>query len=191
MSNSLDLENINHNIPYIISDVETTGLSCVYDAIIEIAIYKLYKQEINLIYHSYIKPIKINTQKYGYHIHKIEYETLKKSPYFYQISHLIHDIYQNNKYLVFHNAKFDLSFIQAEMRKLCLNCIENTHTIIDTMNLSKIIFNNIYKLQELVKIYNISLTTQKWHSAKFDAEMLSKVFYNMINDINKTYKKVL
>ena len=85
--------------------------------------------------------------------------------------------------LVAHNAKFDMSFLNAAVKKYGLDPINNT--VIDTLELSRIMDSsyNKHTLSALVKRYNVEFDEEGHHRADYDAEGTAKVFSKMIKKL--------
>ena len=81
--------------------------------------------------------------------------------------------------MVAHNAKFDISFIEASMKKHNLGEFKNT--VIDTLELSRALDQGYarHSLSALVKRYNVPWEEDAHHRADYDAEGTAYVFHKM------------
>ncbi|CAL4320790.1 DNA polymerase III subunit epsilon [Buchnera aphidicola (Thelaxes suberi)] len=171
---------------YIILDTETTGMSfsgTVYKnhRIIEIgAIEMINRTTTNKIFHVYINPER-NVDIEAFKIHGISDNFLLKQKKFI---HIINDFlnFINGTNLVVHNASFDVSFLDNELKLLNhkIKSIRDICNVIDTLSIARKLFpgkkNN---LDALCSRYNIPLINRKLHSAIIDANLLKKVYLKM------------
>ena len=92
--------------------------------------------------------------------------------------------------MVAHNAKFDIGFINAAVKKYKLN--EFTNTTVDTMAIARMLhpeWNN-HKLSTLVKRLDVPWNEDEHHRADYDAEGTALCFYKMCKimyDMNIEY----
>lgn len=86
--------------------------------------------------------------------------------------------------MVAHNAKFDVSFLEMCYQKYHLG--EYTNTVIDTLELSRILDNSYsrHSLSALVKRYDIPWDEDAHHRADYDAEGTALVFHKMLQKLN-------
>ena len=86
--------------------------------------------------------------------------------------------------MVAHNAKFDVSFL--EMCYLKYNLGEFTNTVIDTLELSRILDNSYARhgLSALVKRYDVPWDENAHHRADYDAEGTALVFHKMMQKLS-------
>ena len=93
--------------------------------------------------------------------------------------------------LIFHNAKFDISFIEASMKRNNLGEFKNT--VIDTLELSRALDQGFarHSLSALVKRYNVDFDEESHHRADYDAEGTALVFDKMLKKlINQNYDTI-
>ena len=86
--------------------------------------------------------------------------------------------------MVAHNAKFDVSFL--EMCFLKYNLGEFKNTVIDTLELSRVLDNNYarHNLTALVKRYDVPWDEDSHHRADYDAEGTALVFHKMMQKLS-------
>ncbi|WP_343183712.1 DNA polymerase III subunit epsilon [Buchnera aphidicola] len=192
----------NKHFRQIVLDTETTGINKegpVYlnHRIIEIGAVEIINRKITKNkFHIYINPNR-SIEKEAYNIHGISNNFLLDKPNFSKIyKNFIN--YVKNSELIIHNSKFDLGFINYELKLLNKNIknILNYCTIIDTLKLSRKIFpgrkNSLEALCKRYKIYD----NRKFHSAILDAKLLAKVYLLMtskqksFNFINKKINNI-
>ena len=164
----------------VILDTETTGLS-VKDGhrIVEIGCIELE----NLIptknkFHCYLNPERKVSEK-ALETHGYTDEFLSKKKKFKEIvDEFLNFI--NDKRLIIHNAEFDLSHLNNELRLIKKNKIENE--IIDTLILAKDKFpGSLVSLDSLCKRFRIDNSKRAKHTALIDCDLLAKVYINLID----------
>lgn len=161
----------------LILDTETTGLDFNEDRIIEIGIVELKDNVVTQNYfHEYINPekdINLSAQK----IHGITNEFLINKPTFNQIAQRFLDFIKDDA-IVIHNANFDLTFINKELKNYGFSNIENF--IIDTITIAKKEFpGQTVNLDSLCKKLNVTNLREDYHGALLDATLLSKVYLRL------------
>ena len=164
----------------IVLDTETTGLDIKEGhRLIEIGACEMVNHVItNKTFHVYINPqreIDID----AVNIHGISNEDLIDKPKFSEICDEFLDFIGNSA-LVIHNADFDVSFINNEL-KLSGKNFEIKNPIIDTLKLAKKKFpGSLVNLDSLCKRFDINLNSRKFHGALIDAVLLSDVYVELI-----------
>ena len=164
----------------VVLDTETTGLS-VKDGhrIVEIGCIELD----NLIptqnkFHCYLNPERKVSEK-ALEVHGYTDEFLSDKEKFSEIVDKFLN-FINNKRLVIHNAEFDLSHLNNELKILGKETIQNE--IVDTLVLARDKFpGSSISLDALCKRYRIDNTKRNFHTALIDCELLAKVSINLID----------
>ena len=169
----------------IVLDTETTGLS-VKDGhrIVEIGCIELD----NLIptknrFHCYLNPERKVSEK-ALEIHGYTDEFLSKKKKF---SEIVDEFltFIRDKNLIIHNAEFDLSHLNNELKILGKKTIDNK--IIDTLILARDKFpGSSISLDALCKRYRIDNTNRTLHTALVDCDLLAKVYINLIDQKEPT-----
>ena len=164
----------------IVLDTETTGLS-IKDGhrIVEIGCIELE----NLIptkktFHCYLNPERKVSEK-ALEVHGYTDEFLSKKKRFTEI---VDDFlnFIDNKRLIIHNAEFDLSHLNNELRIIDKGKLKNE--VIDTLVLARDKFpGSPTSLDALCKRYRIDNSKRIQHSALVDCSLLSKVYINLID----------
>ncbi|CAL4320356.1 DNA polymerase III subunit epsilon [Buchnera aphidicola (Pterocallis alni)] len=167
-------------------DIETTGmnkLGKIYQGhrIIEIGCIEILNRELTgNNFHVYINPNQ-NIDKEALKIHRISRKFLSNQPDFSCIYKSFIK-YVGHSEIIVHNANFDISFINYELKKLKKNIkkISDFCKITDTLKMARILYpgkkNNLHAL---CKRYNININQKKLHSALFDAHILAKLYLLM------------
>ena len=169
----------------IVLDTETTGIS-VRDGhrIVEIGCIELN----NLIptqkkFHCYLNPERKVSEK-ALQVHGYTDEFLSKQKKFKEIVDEFL-IFIKGKRLVIHNAEFDLSHINNELRLLGFSTINNE--IVDTLVLARNKFpGSSISLDALCKRYRVDNSKRVQHTALIDCDLLAKVYVNLIDQKEPT-----
>ena len=169
----------------VVLDTETTGLS-VKDGhrIVEIGCIELD----NLIptqnkFHCYLNPERKVSEK-ALEVHGYTDEFLSDKEKFSEIVDKFLN-FINNKRLVIHNAEFDLSHLNNELKILGKETIQNE--IVDTLVLARDKFpGSSISLDALCKRYRIDNSKRTQHTALIDCDLLAKVYINLIDQKEPT-----
>jgi len=164
----------------VILDTETTGLSVNENhRIVEIGCIELD----NLIptkkfFHTYINPERsVSDQAYKVHGYSNEFLSNKKS--FSQIADDFLEFIKNKK-IIIHNAPFDLSFLNLELKKINKKNIDND-MVIDTLEIARKKYpGSQNSLDALCKRFNIDNSKREKHNALIDCQLLREVYINLI-----------
>ena len=169
----------------IILDTETTGISVKEGhRIVEIGCIELD----NLIptkkkFHCYLNPErKVSENALAIHGYTDEFLAGKK-----KFSEIVNDFltFIKNKRLIIHNAEFDLSHLNNELKILGKNKIDNE--VVDTLSLARNKFpGSQISLDALCKRYRIDNSKRVQHTALIDCDLLAKVYINLIDQKEPT-----
>ena len=169
----------------IILDTETTGLSVREGhRLVEIGCIELE----NLIptkkkFHIYLNPQrKVSEQALKVHGYSDEFLSDKK-----KFSEIVEEFlnFIENKRLVIHNAEFDLSHLNNELKIAGKEPLKNE--TIDTLILARDKFpGSSISLDALCKRYRIDNSKRTLHTALVDCDLLSKVYINLIDQKEPT-----
>ena len=151
---------------YVVFDVETTGLSAVYDKIIELAAVKMYKGNVIDTFEAFINP-GVPLSQLIINLTGITDNMLKDAPSEAAVIPKFKEFCEDT-ILVAHNASFDMGFINKAYEHVGLP--EAHNPVIDTLELSRFLHPQLksHRLNTLAKRYNVSL--EQHHRAVFDAE---------------------
>ena len=173
----------------IIIDTETTGLSVKEGhRIVEIGCIELE----NLIptknrFHCYLNPERKVSEK-ALEVHGYTDEFLSNKKKFKEIVDEFLDFIKDKK-LIIHNAEFDLSHLNNELKLLNRKGIQND--VVDTLVLARDKFpGSSVSLDALCKRYRIDNSKRVQHTALIDCELLSKVYINLIDQKEPTFNLV-
>tara|TARA_B100000963_G_scaffold125530_1_gene109504 strand:- start:408 stop:1070 length:663 start_codon:yes stop_codon:yes gene_type:complete len=169
----------------IVLDTETTGISVKEGhRIVEIGAIELD----NLIptknkFHYYLNPERKVSEK-AFEVHGYTDEFLSKQKKFSEIMDEFLEFIKNKR-LIIHNAEFDLSHLNNELKILDKKAIEND--IIDTLILARDKFpGSPSNLDALCKRYRIDNSKRTKHTALIDCDLLAKVYINLIDQKEPT-----
>jgi len=170
----------------IILDTETTGISVKEGhRLVEIGCMELE----NLIptsnnFHCYLNPERKVSEK-ALEVHGYTDDFLANHKKFYEIAEDFLKFIKGKK-LVIHNAEFDLSHINNELKIIGKEKISNE--IIDTLSLARDKYpGSSLSLDALCKRFRIDNSKRVQHTALIDCELLSKVYINLIDQKEPTF----
>ena len=164
----------------VILDTETTGLSVKEGhRIVEIGCIELENFiPTNNNFHCYLNPERKVSEK-ALEIHGYTDEFLSDKKKFKEIADDFL-LYIKGKKLIIHNAEFDLSHLNNELKIVGKDLIKNE--IIDTVILARDKFpGSSNSLDALCKRYRIDNSKREKHTALIDCDLLSKVYVNLID----------
>ena len=169
----------------IVLDTETTGISVKEGhRIVEIGCIELD----NLIptknkFHCYLNPERKVSEK-AFQVHGYSDSFLSDKPKFTEIADEFLNFIKDKK-LIIHNAEFDLSHINNELKIIGRNQINNE--IVDTLVLARDKFpGSQISLDALCKRFKIDNSKRVQHTALIDCSLLAKVYINLIDQKEPT-----
>ncbi len=169
----------------IVLDTETTGISVKEGhRIVEIGCIELD----NLVptknkFHCYLNPERKVSEK-AFEVHGYSDSFLSNKMKFREIAD---DFLRfiKDKRLIIHNAEFDLSHLNNELKIIGKNKIDNE--VIDTVSLARNKFpGSQISLDALCKRYRIDNSKRVQHTALIDCDLLAKVYINLIDQKEPT-----
>lgn len=166
---------------YVVFDVETTGLSAVYDTIIELAAVKIHNGEIIDRFERFANPhhpLSATT----INLTGITDDMVRNAP---EISEVITDFHNwiGDDILVAHNASFDMGFLNVGYKNVGFERASNP--VIDTLELARFLYPEMknHRLNTLTKKFDIELTQH--HRAIYDAEATGYLLLRMLQDVKE------
>ncbi len=169
----------------IVLDTETTGLNVREGhRIVEIGCLELE----NLIptkkkFHCYLNPERKVSEK-ALEVHGYTDEFLSNKKKFIEIVDEFLSFIKDKR-LIIHNAAFDLSHLNNELKILGKDQINNE--IVDTIELARDKFpGSSLSLDALCKRYRIDNSKRTQHTALIDCDLLAKVYINLIDQKEPT-----
>jgi DNA polymerase-3 subunit alpha (Gram-positive type) len=167
---------------YVIFDIETTGLSVMNNKIIEIAGVKMQDGKEIDRFATFINP----HEKIPYNIQQltnISDDMVKDAP---ELEDKLPEFaeFVGDAILVAHNAKFDMGFIQANLKRLGRPELPNP--VLDTLELARFLFPALknHRLNTLAEKFKVSL--ENHHRAIDDSIALGHVLFHLIQE---TYER--
>ena len=164
----------------VVLDTETTGLKVAEGhRIVEIGCIELN----DLIptknkFHCYLNPErKVSEDAFKVHGYSDEFLSTQK-----KFSEIVNNFLKfiDGKRLVIHNADFDISHLNNELKLLGKNKIKEE--IVDTLSIAREKFPGASSsLDALCKRYNIDNSKRDKHNALMDCELLTKVYINLLD----------
>ena len=174
-------ENLEGNT-YVVFDTETTGFNATSgDVMIEIGAVKIKNGEIIDRFDEFINPGRKIPQKIT-ELTLITDDMVKDADNELEVTKRFLN-WAGSLPMVAHNAKFDISFIVAAMKRNNLGEFKNT--VIDTLELSRALDQGFsrHSLSALVKRYNVPFDEESHHRADYDAEGTALVFDKMLQKL--------
>lgn len=163
-------------------DTETTGLKPENGhKLIEICAMEVINGvKTGEIFHHYINPLR-DVPREAFSIHGISTEFLQDKQPFSEISHKFIEFIAGAK-LIIHNAKFDVGFLNYELKSLGHSLI-NFENVIDTLDIARKKHpGSPASLDALCKRYKISLSQRDKHGALIDVELLFEVYKYLMDE---------
>lgn len=169
---------------YVVIDIETTGLSPRYDAIIELAAIKVNENIEVDRFSSLVNP--------GFKIDPFISELTGITNEMLQGAEKIESVlpkfldFIGNFHLVGHNVNFDINFIYDNSIKILQKPLTNDFT--DTMRVSRFVLKNLphHRLKDLAEFYKINY--ENAHRALSDCKITQECFLKLQESILKEYQ---
>ena len=183
--NAWNLKDIDLNeATYVVFDVETTGLSAVYDSIIELAGVKMYKGNVIEEFQEFIDPGE-NLSAFTTQLTGITNEMVRGSKPEKQVLEEF-KAFTEDTILVAHNAKFDMGFINKGYTKHDLPVAKEP--VIDTLELARFLYPQFktFGLSALAKRFEVTL--EQHHRAIYDAETTGRLLAIFLEELEETHE---
>ena len=165
----------------VILDTETTGLSTLENhRVVEIACVELNNQiPTDKIFHTYLNPQRSVSEE-AYKIHGYSDEFLSNKKTFTDISEAFLNFIKDKK-IVIHNASFDLSFINYELKLINQKPVDKKN-VIDTLEIARIKYpGSQNSLDSLCKRFNIDNSKREKHNALIDCHLLKEIYVHLLD----------
>ncbi len=165
----------------VIFDTETTGLDPNQGhRIIEVgAIELINRRKTGRTFHKYFKPDR-EVEAGALAVHNITNEFLSTQPRFGELADELLE-FINGAELVIHNAAFDVSFLDAELKRLKgKRPVRDFCSVFDTLHLARKLHpGQRNSLDALCKRYDVDNSNREYHGALLDAQLLLDVYLAM------------
>lgn len=164
---------------YVVFDVETTGLSAIYNDLIQVAASKMYKGNIVAEFDEFINPghplSAFTTELTG-----ITDDHVKNAKPVVQVLKEFQEFCKDTV-LVAHNATFDVGFMNANYERHGLPKI--TQPVIDTLEFARNLYPEYKRhgLGPLTKRFGVAL--EHHHMANYDAEATGRLLFIFIKEV--------
>ena len=164
---------------YVVFDVETTGLSAIYNDLIQVAASKMYKGNIVAEFDEFINPghplSAFTTELTG-----ITDDHVKNAKPLVQVLKEFQEFCKDTV-LVAHNATFDVGFMNANYERHGLPKI--TQPVIDTLEFARNLYPEYKRhgLGPLTKRFGVAL--EHHHMANYDAEATGRLLFIFIKEV--------
>ncbi|WP_124057316.1 PolC-type DNA polymerase III [Vaginisenegalia massiliensis] len=168
---------------YVVFDVETTGLSSVYDRIIELAAVKMHDGAVIDTFEAFINPGH-SLSAFTTELTGITDAMLADAPDEASVIKCFMT-FSEGSILVAHNASFDMGFLNQAYERLGLKA--SSLAVIDTLELSRLVNSHLksHRLNTLAKHYGINL--EQHHRAVYDSETTGYVLMKLLEQAKEDY----
>ncbi|MBY0501148.1 MAG: DNA polymerase III subunit epsilon [Alphaproteobacteria bacterium] len=164
----------------IVLDTETTGFEPTQGhRLVEIGCLELINHvPSGRIFHTYINPER-DVPEEAFGVHGLSYDFLKNHPPFREVCTLFLEFIEDSP-LVIHNAKFDMKFLNAELKNHNWPELSFTRAI-DTLMIARQKFpGSPASLDALCKRFGVDNKARDKHGALLDAELLAQVYLELL-----------
>ena len=163
---------------YVVLDLETTGLNCFYDRIIQFGGVKVEHGMVTESLSVYINPERPLPKKIVQVTGITDSELADKPTIDKAIDRILS--FLGDSILVTHNADFDFSFLQQTLLRLGRPLLKNP--VIDTLSLSRYLFpeSKRHSLGSLCRNMEVAYNEDEAHRADYDARVLNDVWMPML-----------
>ena len=165
----------------VILDTETTGLSTTSNhKIVEIGCVELNNQiPTNKIFHTYLNPQRPVSED-ALKVHGYSDKFLSDKKVFSEVVEEFLNFIEGKK-LIIHNAPFDLSFLDYELKLVNKKTIDRKN-VIDTLELARAKYPGAQNsLDALCKRFKIDNSKREKHSALVDCQLLKEIYINLLD----------
>ena len=165
----------------VILDTETTGMSTAEKhRIVEIGCIELDNQiPTKKIFHEYLNPQR-SVSEGAYKVHGYSDKFLSDKKTFSEIAENFLNFVKDKK-IIIHNAAFDLSFLNYELKLINRKKIDSKN-IVDTLEIARQKYpGSQISLDALCKKFNIDNSRREKHSALMDCQLLKEVYINLLD----------
>ena len=165
---------------FLVFDVETTGLAPqLGDRMVEIALIQFRNGKIMRKFETLINPQRPMSYS-AYLVHGISDDMLKDAPTSQEILPSLYEWFQES-YVVGHNVKFDLKFLNHEYALAGYEQVEHDCTI-DTIKMARGFMPQLKKFS-LERVANhLGVNARQCHRAMSDVEMTHEVFSQLLEE---------
>ena len=165
--------------PFVVIDVETTGLNPAEDRVCEIGAIRLISGKEEGRFHSLIQPNRAMSEG-ARSTHGISDDMLKEAPPFEKIAQDFRK-FLSGSVLVAQNAEFDVSFLNAEFQRAGMT--KMALPALDTILLARKVKPGLstYKLDNLA--YHFKVGFNERHRSIGDCEVTGNIFWQCVEHL--------
>ncbi|MBB1123502.1 PolC-type DNA polymerase III [Limosilactobacillus albertensis] len=168
---------------YVIFDVETTGLSAIYDKVIELSAVKMQDGNVLERFDEFIDPgFPLSEQTTN--LTSITTEMVQGSKTEEEVFKMFKDFCKGS-IIAGHNVSFDMGFMNTGYERHQMERI--TEPVIDTLPLARFLYPDMrgYRLNTLSKKFKVAL--EHHHRANYDSEATGHLLYKFLKDAEARY----
>jgi len=164
------------NQPFVVVDIETTGLNPKKDEITEIGAVKIAGREIVDTFSCFVNP-GVPIPRDIVRLTGITDEMVKDAPAIEEVLPRLLEFF-GDAVLVAHNAPFDLGFIKEKCERIGARI---NNPILDTLSLSRELFKDLKRHSLDVVAQHLKVPQQRHHRALDDAKTTAHILVHMLN----------
>lgn len=168
---------------YVIFDVETTGLSAIYDKVIELSAVKMQDGNVLERFDEFIDPgFPLSEQTTN--LTSITTEMVQGSKTEEEVFQMFKD-FCKGCIIAGHNVSFDMGFMNTGYERHQMGKI--AEPVIDTLPLARFLYPDMrgYRLNTLSKKFKVAL--EHHHRANYDSEATGHLLYKFLKDAEARY----
>lgn len=163
----------------IVLDTETTGFDFSNgDRLVEIGCLELIDRQItDNHFHVYINPERDMPEE-AFKVHGLSEVFLQDKPLFHEVAREFLT-YLDGDELIIHNARFDVPFLNFELKKIGFPLLDDTN-VIDTLTMARAMYpGQRNTLDALCRRFEVDNSNRELHGALIDSELLAQVYLKM------------
>ena len=162
----------------------TTGLSSRYDHIIEFGGQIVENRACVKSLQLFVRPPQRLSSGFTTELTGITEKDVENAPTFEECVDQILE-FIGDHILVAHNASFDFSFLNASLKRIGREPLNNP--VIDTLDLARSLQadRKAYTLGAISRSYGITYDSEVAHRADYDADVLAQTFLHMLNELKE------
>lgn len=168
---------------YVIFDVETTGLSAIYDKVIELSAVKMQDGNVLERFDEFIDP-GFSLSEQTTNLTSITTEMVQGSKTEEEVFQMFKD-FCKGCIIAGHNVSFDMGFMNTGYERHQMGKI--AEPVIDTLPLARFLYPDMrgYRLNTLSKKFKVAL--EHHHRANYDSEATGHLLYKFLKDAEARY----
>ena len=173
------------SFPFVVLDLETTGLKYTECEIIEIGAIRFQKDGTQDVFSVLIKPVG-DVPHSIYQLTKIKPQELQGAAKAKKVLTQLLEFLHQNDLLVCHNVDFDIKFLNYHLQQHQLPILVNK--VLDTVTLARIFLPFLHSHSLLTLSHYFQINNENAHRAIYDAEATGKILLSLMEFIDKNIK---